>query len=104
MSGRLRSLGGWPGSILLLLIYVILEVGSSLVGGDWGAFLYVTFHFIVMPILAVGAILATLARAVGQQATVWKTIVTLGSVIIPLGIIGLAVSGEPGLTRLLPPF
>lgn len=104
MIGHLRGFGGWRGSVLLLAIYVLLEVGSRLLGGDWGAFLYVTFHFIVMPILALGVTLVTVALALGQEATLWKRLGLLASVIIPAAIIGLAVSGEPGLARLLPPF
>jgi len=104
MSGRLRGLVGWKGSVLLLLVYVILEVGTGLLGGDWGAFLYVTFHFVVMPILSLGVILVTIAVTLRQEATMWKRVAVLASVIIPAAIIGLAASGEPGLSRFLPPF
>ena len=102
MIGHLRGLGGWRGSILLLVVYVIVEVGTGLLGGDWGAFLYVTFHFVVMPTLSLGVILLTTAVTVRQQATVWKRVAVLASVIIPAAIIGLATSGEPGLSRFLP--
>ena len=101
---QLRRFGGWQGSLLLVVIYVFLEVGTSLLGGDWGAFLYVTFHFIVMPLLALGVILVTLILALVQQGTLWARVVIFGSVIVPAAIIGLAFSGEPGLARLLPPF
>ena len=102
MGGRLSGFGGWKGSALLLAVYVILDVGTGLLGGDWGAFLYVTFHFGVMPILSLGVILVTAAVTVRQEATVWKRVAVLASVMIPAAIIGVAASGEPGLSRFLP--
>ena len=75
-----------------------------MLGGDWGAFFYVTFHFIVLPILSLGVILVTLAVTLRQKVTIWKRVAILGSLLIPVVIIGLAVSGDLGLARLLPPF
>jgi len=102
MVGCLARFGGWRGSILLLAAYVILEVGSGLLGGDWGALLYVTFHFIVMPILSLGLMLLTVTLTLRQSASVWNRLAALGSLIIPAAIIGLAVSGAPGLSCFLP--
>jgi hypothetical protein len=104
MIRNLSRCGGWRGSTLLLAAYVALEAGSRVVGGDWGAFVYVTCHFVVMPILSVGMILMTVRMALRSEGTAWARIATFSSVVVPTAIIALAVSGEPGLAHLLPAF
>ena len=49
-----RSLGfsGWQGSLIVLLILLISEIIFPFFG-NLGSFLYVTFHFFVVPILSV---------------------------------------------------
>ena len=91
--------GGWPVSILLLILYVASEWGSRyLIGGDSGAFLYVTSHFIVMPLLSIVIIVLTTIRVVRTPGTSQRILV-FSSIAIPCAILLIAVSGSPGLSR-----
>jgi hypothetical protein len=102
MIRSLSSCGGWRGSALLLAGHLALEAGSRLLGGDWGAFVYVTGHSVVVPILSVGMILVTLGMTLRSEGKTWARAATLSSVVVPAALLALAASGEPGLARLLP--
>ena len=53
------SFGGLRGAGLLLALFLLLEMGPPKMGGDSAAFLYVTFHFIVLPVLSICLLVAT---------------------------------------------
>ena len=44
---------GWKGSFLFIGLYLFFDSLFFLIRGDWGAFLFVTHHFIFMPIYSV---------------------------------------------------
>ncbi len=95
----LGILGGWSGSAILLLVLVISEMGSHIIGGDWGAFLYVTFHFILIPIFSVIVVGVTGFKVNKMQQQLPRVVSSL-AVIIPLSIIYLTVTGSTWLTEL----
>ncbi len=92
--------GGWSGSFILLLVFLITEIGSSIIGGDWGAFLYVTFHFILIPFFGVCVLGITMIKAYKAQKQLPK-VVTFLSIVIPLGILYITITGSTWLTNFL---
>ena len=62
------TFSGWTGALILLIIYLASEFGTVALGGDFGAFMYVTLHFIVNPLLSVLVIVAISMMAVNVQA------------------------------------
>lgn len=92
---------GWRGAAILGLIYVAGDVLTIGIGGNIGSFLFVTWHFIVAPLLAVSAIVFTLRTACGSGLSPARRILTLSSVAIPLMILLIAFRGDPGVARWL---
>jgi hypothetical protein len=90
--------GGWPASLLLAILYVALELGSFLIGGDSAGFLWVTVHFVVMPLLSLLVLLFNLIQTYRTSGVVRKAIV-LSSSVVPVAIIFIALTGEPTLAR-----
>jgi uncharacterized membrane protein YhaH (DUF805 family) len=91
---------GWTGAIILMVLYFSTEIGFVKVGANLGAFLYVTFHFIIMPLLSIFVIAITLRR-IYYAGTMKKKFLLLSSLIIPALIIFIAVTGDTTLPRLL---
>jgi hypothetical protein len=89
----MKYFGGWSGSLILLIVYLASEVGFSLLGGDWAGFLFVTFHFIVMPIGSILIIILTFIK-IYRERTIINRLITFCSVIIPVAIILIAASGS----------
>jgi phosphoglycerol transferase MdoB-like AlkP superfamily enzyme len=87
------ELGGWYGSLILLFAYLASEVGYGRLGGDWGGFLYVTFHFIIMPLGSICIIILTFIR-ICRKGTLINRLLTIFSIVIPLTIILIAVTGS----------
>jgi hypothetical protein len=98
-----KELGPWQISALLLMLYLGSECGTYLIGGDRGAFLYVTTHFVVMPLISLGAIVV-IAILSARTSTPGKRLLLLSSVVIPVAIIAIAATGHPGLSRLFGSF
>ena len=69
------------------------EVITIYVGGDIGGFLWVTFHFILNPILGSIIILLVIWHSL-KQGTPWLKAVTLVSCIAPLIVIYMAYTGS----------
>ena len=88
-----KVLGGWYGSLILLCAYIASEVGFGMLGGDWGGFLYVTFHFIIMPLGSICIVILTLIK-IYREGTLINKLLTICSVIIPITIILIAVTGS----------
>lgn len=83
------------------VMWVLLtEIGSALVGGDSGALLYVTFHFIINPVLGLIVVLFAIRHALKQQ-NIWLIITTLIACCIPFTIVYFAISGSFWLTETL---
>ena len=99
-----RCASGWRGSLMLAVMYVSLEVGTHFLGGDWGTFLFVTSHFVLMPFVGVLLILATILAAFRRGNSIRQKMLDLGSLVVPLAVITIAATGHPGVTRWLPPF
>jgi hypothetical protein len=95
-----KYFNGWKGAFLLLVLYLFSEIGFVKLGGDTGAFLYVTIHFILMPLLSILLIIFTIRR-IYYASGVKKKLLLAGSVIIPAFIVFIAVTGDTTLPKLL---
>lgn len=96
----LTLFGGWSGSLILLLVLAVTEMGSYAVGGDWGAFLYVTFHFILIPLFALLVLVATGIKTYRIERQLPRVVNVL-AVIVPLTILYITISGSTWLMDLL---
>ncbi len=92
--------GGWSGSLILVLFLLISEIGSGIIGGDWGAFIYVTLHFVLIPFFSIAVLLVTIFKVYKLQKQVQK-IITVTSVVIPLMILYLTITGSTLLSKFL---
>lgn len=98
---NIKSLfNGWKGSFLLLALYLISEIGLVKLGDNSGAFLYVTFHFIIMPLLSIFVIILTILKIYYGKGMKRKLLLA-GSIIIPALIVFIAVTGDTTLPKLL---
>ena len=93
-------LGGWSGSLILAFLLLVTEVSLHFIGGDWGAFLFVTFHFVLLPVMSVIVLLITGFKIYKMQERMQK-IMTLMSISIPLGILYISVTGNTFLMEVL---
>jgi hypothetical protein len=73
------------------------------IGGDAGAFLWVSVHFVLMPFLSLGLIVFIAIRAV-RTAGMLKKAAVFSAVIVPCLILWIAITGDLGFARLFPPF
>jgi hypothetical protein len=82
------------------LAYVLItEFATVAVGGSIGAFLYVTFHFILNPLL--GVVVTVLALlGIRRVRAALRPLAILGSA-AALGIAYLGITGSPWLTQAL---
>ena len=69
------------------------EALTIYLGGDWGGFLWVTFHFILNPILGGIIILIVIWHSL-KQSIPWLKAVTIFSCIAPLVVIYMAYTGS----------
>jgi lipopolysaccharide export LptBFGC system permease protein LptF len=86
-------LGGWRGLFLLVIFILATELFSSRVGGDTGAFLFVTFHFIISPLFCITHILITLINSTYQKSSGHKLIYLIPAFITG-GIFYILVTGN----------
>lgn len=61
-------MGGFSGLLILLIIILFDELVTVQCGGDAGAFLWTTFHFIVNPILCLIYIIVTIFKAIHTRS------------------------------------
>lgn len=94
---KMAGLSGWQLSGLLLVLYVTSEWGTYFIGGNHGAYLYVTTHFVVMPLLSVLTIVLTTVRTFHTPTTQNKVLL-FSSLVIPCAIILIAITGKPGIS------
>lgn len=92
--------GGWSGSFILLLILLLTEVGSYIIGGDWGAFLYVTFHFILIPFLSI-FVLGITGIKIYKMHKLLSRVITFIAISIPLSILYVTITGSTVLLKFL---
>jgi hypothetical protein len=91
---------GWKGSIILLLVYVASEFGFPKLGGDWSAFLYVTFHFVLLPILSLLVVVVTTVGIIKANGKKERAIL-FSSLLVPIFIIVVAVTGTTYFAKIL---
>lgn len=85
-------LGGISGIIILVSIILISELGAVQYGGDTGAFLWTTFHFVINPILSVAYIVLTITKWIRVKEKA-RYLYTLG-IAVALMYIYFSVSGN----------
>jgi hypothetical protein len=101
MVSHLWWLVGWPGAIVLLSVCVIFEIICiRIIGGDAGAFWFVTWHFILAPLLAGFAAILTIG-AVTKAMSMRAKLTMIVSLVVPILIIMGAVTGDLGMLRFL---
>jgi len=91
---------GWKGSLILIVVYISSEFGFPKLGGDWSAFLYVTFHFVLLPVLSLFIIVMTTVAVIQAHGQTEKAIL-FSSLIVPIFIIVVAVTGTTYFAKLL---
>lgn len=97
---KIFILGGWSGSLILAFLLLVTEIILNIVGGDWGAFMFVTFHFILIPLLSIIVLITTGFKIRKIQGGMGK-LITLTSIIIPIGILHLSTTGNTILMEIL---
>ena len=98
----IRRFIGWPASAVLLAFYSVSEWLCWRIGGDSGAFMFVTLHFVMMPLLSVALVVMIVVQTL--RAKSWsRKLSLLSSVFVPALIVLIAVRGDPGLVRLFGP-
>lgn len=73
---------GRPSSVVLFVTYGICEVGSCLIGGDLGSFLWVTFHFIAFPVMCFILVVMIGIRAF-RERNIRRRLILISSIIFP---------------------
>lgn len=87
--------------ITALLGWVLLtEIGSSIIGGDLGSFLYVTFHFVANPIICLVVIIMAIWHGIKSETIIIKTLDFIVCV-IPAAVIHSGITGSFWLSDLL---
>ncbi len=92
--------GGWSGVSILLAVFLLFEIGLPKAGGDWAAFLYVTCHFIVIPLWSAFILILTALKAY-QTKNILVRMLTLSSMIIPGLLLYTTAQGSTWLPTLL---
>lgn len=92
--------GGWRGSIILLIVFIVSEIVTFKAGGDTGAFAYVTMHFVVMPLCSIYLIVLTI-MSIYRCRQVKTMIILCVSLVIPITILYIGISGNILLPKLL---
>ena len=99
----LKPFIGWPASIALFAADCVAEWTCRFMGGNLGPFMWVTLHFIIMPILS-AALLVLICVRVFAEKGVKRKLILFGSVSLPSLIILLALRTDPGTLKLFGPF
>ena len=100
MNNRLRAvvrkssaLGGFKGFLLLAAAILMDETISVLIGGDTGGFLWVTFHFILNPVLCIAFVICAAVKAILVEQL---SVIVIGLILsaLALGYVYLSASGN----------
>jgi len=97
---RAYILGGWSGSLILLFLLLSTEIILNIIDGDWGAFMFVTFHFVLIPLLSIIVLIITGLKVYKIQDKLQKIII-LTSIIIPISILYISITGNTILMDIL---
>lgn len=95
-----RLFNGKYSSVFLLSLYIFLEIIFAKIGGNTAAFLYVTFHFIIMPLIAILVLILT-TRQISRANTITAKLLLLSSLAIPMMVLYIAVTGDTTLPKIL---
>jgi len=97
---KIYFLGGWSGSLILTFLLLLTEIILNIIGGDQGAFMFVTFHFILIPLLSIIVLVITGIKICKIQERTQKIII-LTSIIIPISILYISITGNTILIDIL---
>ncbi|MEN8135372.1 MAG: hypothetical protein ABFS18_07515 [Thermodesulfobacteriota bacterium] len=61
------TFGGISGVLILYAVVLFDELGSVLLGGDSGAFLWTTFHFVINPLLCSIYLILTVLKMINKK-------------------------------------
>ncbi len=96
---RVAWLRGWGVAAILAGVYLLVEVMAFVISGDLGSMLFVTWHFVVAPLLAAVIMILTLLAAFRTEGAS-RRVVMISSVAVEVFIILIAFTGDPGLLRI----
>lgn len=85
-------------SLVLIFWVLFSEYASMFIGGNLGAFLYTTFHFIVNPLLGLSIAIFIIWHSLQQPK---QKYLFLLSAIVPIAVTYIGISGDLWLTDLL---
>ena len=89
---------GFVCSLVFIFWVLLSEYTSMFIGGDFGAFLYVTIHFIVNPLLGLSIAIFIIWPSLQQPK---QKYLFLLSAIVPIAVTSIGLSGNLWLTDLL---
>lgn len=95
-----RNFIGWPASVLLLLLNVTSEFICVHLGRDAGPFLWVTVHFILMPLLSIALIVLIFIRTF-RTPGVYRKLLVFSAASIPCLILLITARADLGFSRYL---
>ncbi len=94
----MRKLSTTPTAGLKIIGYFVLlvllsETATMYLGGDTGGFIWVTFHFIINPVLGITVILFVIWHTL-KQSILWLKVITIVACIAPLLVIYIGYTGN----------
>jgi hypothetical protein len=92
----------WTASALLLLVNIAGDwLFLRAMGGDSGAFLFVTLRFVVVPALCIALIAYATVTAVRATGAL-RRLSALSAALVPCVLLLIAVTGDDGFLRWFP--
>jgi hypothetical protein len=89
----------WAASALLLLANIAGEwLSLRTIGGDKGAFLFVTLHFVVVPALSIALIVYATVTALRTTGAL-RRLSALSAAIVPCVLLLIGITGDEGFLR-----
>ena len=95
-----KYIARWKGALALLVLYVALEFSTLKIGSDWGVFLYVTLHFVIMPLLSICVIVLTIIAAYHVNS-ISRKLILCSSIMVPGTILFIAFTGSTMMIKIL---
>ncbi len=90
---------GWTGARTLIVVYIAAEFVSYTVGAFAGLYLFLLWNLAAGPVLTLLITIMTLRAATLRGVPIWRRLVILSSLAVPLGIFFLTFTGGRGVAR-----
>ena len=90
---------GWRGAGMLVGAYAAAELASYTLGRLPGLFLFLAWNVIFGPMIALLVIVMTLRASVLATSSVWRRLIIVSSIAVPVAIILITLTGGRGVAR-----